>query len=152
MHGIDISHVFEGTAKWQSAVVLGGKIYAVPYHAYLWQLVDWLMWTVLGYLEDIESTFIRFHLIKKCGGWYFGSFLLTLGVYATYINVSYCMLCHWLINPTASCCESNQRPSPNLPKTIPFRFVSCGENLKKRMSSWYFHEYVTCPLPGVSMI
>ena len=33
--GIDVSRVCDGTAKWQSAAVLGGKIYAVPYHAKL---------------------------------------------------------------------------------------------------------------------
>ena len=41
--GIDVSHVCDGTAKWQSAALLGGKIYAVPYHAKLGGTGRWIL-------------------------------------------------------------------------------------------------------------
>ena len=69
--------------------------------------VDWLMWTVLGYLEDIESNFHQIIWIKNAEFWYFESFVdigCLCKVYGISIYINLC--CRLFLNPLASCWEN----------------------------------------------
>ena len=69
--------------------------------------VDWLMWTVLGYLEDIESNIHQIIWFKNAEFLYFESFVdigCLCKVYGISIYINLC--CHVLINPLASCWEN----------------------------------------------
>ena len=77
--------------------------------------VDWLMWTVLGSLEDIKSNFHQMIWIKNAEFWYFESFVdigCLCKVYGISIYINLCChllinpCCHLLINPLALCWEN----------------------------------------------